>query len=432
MSRLRDYICNKSEMSERDYQRSKLCFVIDGSFSAGAMCFVGTTYLTGLLGAMGTSEALSNFILSLVLPTGLIQIFAPLLSKRLTYKKPFVYVCRFFDKLLQILAFLVPFFLGTGELAIAVMCLLLVCGNLTAYIMTPFYNDIFVRCASHGGGLGRFCGTKDSISNVCSAVCSFLAGMIAKRTISGGSIDGYKILGIIALVFWAVEIIGMFFVKEPYEPPKPVEKTGSYRKIFSDLFTEEKLKSYLKFTVAYNGGAHMVSTLMSILCIQRVHISLEYMSYLSVATLATATLLAPVLGNLSDKIGNKKVLLFGLACLGTSYILYGFMNEHNALVFKTIASVLTGVSNASITAPAFSLLCSVVPDDERPEYFSCISTLTMIVGYCASLIATAVLGVAKGFHITLFGISIYEINLLFFVALLMLVFSGRALIRMKK
>lgn len=431
MKQLRNYFHNKSEMSEKDYFVSRLCFIIDGAFATGAVCFIAATYLTGLLGEMGASAALTNFILSLNLPTGIIQILVPIISRKLKFKKPFVFTCRFFDKFLQILAFLTPFIFGTGAVSVAIMCVLIILGNLLAYVMTPFFNDIFIRCASHGGGLGKYCGTKDSVSNVCSALCSFAAGLISKHFISDGSIGGYAYLGIVALFFWAVGIISFFFVKEPCEPVKTDENAVGYRKIFSDMFGDKKLKSYMKFAIFYNTGAYMVSSLISIICIQRVHISLEYMSYLGVATLVAATLLAPVLGNLSDKIGNKKVLVFGLTCLGATYMLHGLMNERNALVLKTVAAVLQGVSSAAISAPSFSFLCGAVPNENRASYLSCISTVTLVVGYLASLAATAVLGAANGFYITLFGMKLYEINLLFFVATAFLAVSCAVLLRQK-
>lgn len=432
MLQLKNYLYNKSDMSKRDYVISKLCFIIDGAFSTGASCFIAATYLTGLLGELGVSEALTNFILSISLPTGLIQILAPIISKKLNYKKPFVFTCRFFEKILQIIAFLSPFIFGTGKASIVIMCVLFIIGNLLAHIMTPFFNDIFIKCGTYGGGFGKYCGTKDSITHVCSALCSFMAGIISKRFIVDGSTDGYIYLGIIALCFWVIHIIAIFFVKEPYVSVKAAERTVGYKKIFSDIFTDEKLKPYMQYSLTYNAGVYMVSSLISILCIQRVHISLEYMSYLSVATLVISTLLAPVLGGLSDKIGSKRVLMLGLTCLGVSYTLHGFMNEQNALTFKIIASVLQGVSNAAISAPSFSFLTAAVPPDNRPAYLSCITTVTLVIGYCASLVSTAVLGVANGFYISVFGIKFYEINLLFFAATLLLAVSCIFLIRQRK
>lgn len=432
MGIISNYFVNKNEMSERDYSISKIAFIGDEAFAVGVAQFITAPHLAGLLKELGASEAMSNFILSLNLPAGLIQLLIPLFIGKVVFKKPFIYYCRFFDKLPLILTFFVPLIFGRGMASVVAIGILLLLSYIHGQIMIPFRNDLFMQCASDGNGIGKFCGIKDSVANITAGLSAFLAGTITTWFVKDGDIVGYSRLASIALVFWFLGMISLFFVKEPYNPSREKERSENLKKVFTRMLKDQKFRPYVKFILIYNFGANLVASLTNVMSVQRMGISLSFMTYSAMACLVIMTVCAPIFGKISDKAGHKKILALSIVLIALTHLCHAFMTPENAIVLKVIGVVLSGVGSAALGAPLFSFLYQSLPETGRASYMSCISALTLAVSYVASIITTFVLGMFEGFYITLFGIRFYEMNLIFVVGAIIVMMSTVAFISEKK
>ena len=92
MGRISEYFCNRHPMTEREYKVSRIAFIGDEAFAVGVMQFMTAPHIAGLLKELGSSEAMSNFILSLNLPAGLVQMLIPLFIGKITFKKTFIQI----------------------------------------------------------------------------------------------------------------------------------------------------------------------------------------------------------------------------------------------------------------------------------------------------------------------------------------------------
>lgn len=74
---------------------------------------------------------------------------------------------------------------------------------------------------------------------------------------------------------------------------------------------------------------------------------------------------APILGNISDRVGRRPVLLFALAALGVDYTIMGLAP---ALWWLFVGRTLAGMAGASFI-PAYAYLADVTPPDKRAQNF---------------------------------------------------------------
>ncbi len=74
---------------------------------------------------------------------------------------------------------------------------------------------------------------------------------------------------------------------------------------------------------------------------------------------------APILGNLSDRVGRRPVLLFSLAALGVDYTIMGLAP---ALSWLFVGRTLAGIAGASFI-PAYAYLADVTPPEKRAQNF---------------------------------------------------------------
>jgi len=94
-----------------------------------------------------------------------------------------------------------------------------------------------------------------------------------------------------------------------------------------------------------------------------------YGGWLGFVYAAMQFVFAPVLGNLSDRFGRRRVLLFAIGALGIDYIIMGFAPTLAWLFFgRTIA----GVAGASFT-PAYAYVADISPPEKRAQNFGVIS-----------------------------------------------------------
>ena len=104
-----------------------------------------------------------------------------------------------------------------------------------------------------------------------------------------------------------------------------------------------------------------------------------YGGWLWFAYAVTQFFSAPVLGNLSDRVGRRPVLLFALAALGLDYLIMGFAPT---ITWLFVGRTLAGIAGASFI-PAYAYLADITPPEKRAQTFGIVGAafgLGFIVG----------------------------------------------------
>ena len=78
---------------------------------------------------------------------------------------------------------------------------------------------------------------------------------------------------------------------------------------------------------------------------------------------------APVLGNLSDRYGRRRVILFAVGALGIDYIIMGLAPT---LAWLFIGRAISGAAGASFT-PAYAYVADISPPERRAQNFGIVS-----------------------------------------------------------
>ena len=78
---------------------------------------------------------------------------------------------------------------------------------------------------------------------------------------------------------------------------------------------------------------------------------------------------APILGNLSDRYGRRRVILFAVGALGIDYIIMGFAPT---LAWLFVGRAIAGAAGASFT-PAYAYVADISPPEKRAQNFGVVS-----------------------------------------------------------
>lgn len=94
-----------------------------------------------------------------------------------------------------------------------------------------------------------------------------------------------------------------------------------------------------------------------------------YGGWLGFVYAAMQFVVAPILGNLSDRYGRRRVILFAVGALGIDYIIMGFAPT---LAWLFVGRAIAGAAGASFT-PAYAYVADISPPDKRAQNFGVVS-----------------------------------------------------------
>jgi DHA1 family tetracycline resistance protein-like MFS transporter len=94
-----------------------------------------------------------------------------------------------------------------------------------------------------------------------------------------------------------------------------------------------------------------------------------YGGWLGFVYAAMQFVFAPILGNLSDRYGRRRVLLFAIGALGIDYIIMGFAPT---LAWLFVGRMIAGAAGASFT-PAYAYVADISPPEKRAQNFGVVS-----------------------------------------------------------
>jgi DHA1 family tetracycline resistance protein-like MFS transporter len=94
-----------------------------------------------------------------------------------------------------------------------------------------------------------------------------------------------------------------------------------------------------------------------------------YGGWLGFVYAAMQFVFAPILGNLSDRYGRRRVILFAVGALGIDYIIMGFAPT---LAWLFVGRSIAGAAGASFT-PAYAYVADISPPEKRAQNFGVVS-----------------------------------------------------------
>ena len=419
MGFIKKLLFNKDEFTKKDISFAKKGFIAENAINSSVTGFATGTYMVGLLTLLGATEAENSFILSLKNVAGLFMLLVPVITKNMVHKKPFALMCRFFDKFLLSILFLLPFIFGMGRHTVFIMGVVAFLSYIFSQLDHPVYTEWFMKCTQNEKQIGRFNSIRISALYVAMLVTSFTSARIIDAHTGENEIYGYMWLGIIAVILVLVQFGILAFIKEPYSEKVQTKKTEGTLESLKSMFKNKQIRPYLKF-LFINQIGYVIATggLSSILCVQRYGMSVSFIAYIGIGGYVLRILGTFLTGKLTDKIGGKVTCAIGYIIFAASCIFYVFMTAENVIIMRICVEVLFTIAWAFIDVATLPTQLAFIPEEKRGSYIACYTTLIMMLSTAVSWSVTAVVSLFNGFKVNLFGFEFSEMNLMFAVAFL--------------
>jgi len=176
-----------------------------------------------------------------------------------------------------------------------------------------------------------------------------------------------------------------------------------------------KDRNFMKLCRAYflwNGVIMISAPFFSYHQLTNLHLSLTLVSFSTVAMSLLSILFYRVWGRISDRMGNKSVLVFGILIVGTTPILWILMNDVTWPAAMVIDVLFASVGWAALNIAFIALPMEVSPD-ASPMYFALYFAAGGVGGVAGSLIGGISAEILSGLRFAFLGFHLYGIQLMF-------------------
>ncbi len=397
--RFKDFLWNKKDMLPGEYGYARIGFTIDAVCDGAAAAWLSP--LVALLTWLGMKEAPISFVVSLASAAGLLQLFIPSLTGKRTHKKPFIFLMRLLSRPVMALAFCLPFIIGRNLSAAVCIAVVYFITSVFTNFYTPLQQIWFMDCAKWGGGVGKYFGAKDGICNV-GRMLSYLVSAIITSTFIGEQ-EGYAYLsfGVLAFIMAVFALTAIFFIKEPPIPHEEKKQKVNVLATAKEMFANPKIRRFLLYIFVFTFAHNFTGVVMGVYQIQRLHLTVSFLSILTVGDLIIESIMAPIWGRFSTKLGMRRLLMISILLIGSSFIPYIFATRENAKLIAAISVFISAMGFSAYGFSSFSYMFEVYPEANRSAYMVCGNTMSSVFTYGVSLLGTFCLAVFGGFTFTI-------------------------------
>jgi MFS family permease len=243
---------------------------------------------------------------------------------------------------------------------------------------------------------GRYFGLRNSAANLTNLISVPLTGVIVSRWM-GGSIEGYGLVLILALVFGFISLGFQNFMVDvnPQESfnfsskAQPIERDTSAEEIPEIVLSPQPTfwqdGNFLKFLLYFHlwtFSVNLSAPFFNVYMLDQLGLELNHVTlYNSLA--AGANLLMLILwGKLADRIGNRPILL-GVGIIFAVFPLLWLFTGINALsvwVLLPLLHCLSGGTSAAIELCTNNLQLEIAPQRNQSTYFGVAAAVAGISG----------------------------------------------------
>lgn len=402
-----------------EYRKTRRLSILEGTIYNGFFIVTQGYLLTGLALQYGSSELTIAIIGVLPILAQMMQIFAPLISRKFSTRKR----AMLFNAGVGRMVFsAIPITLVLGFRNQSILLIILSIVALFNSLAGNFWVSL-IKGVVPPEKTGKFFGIRNVIISTFSMVMTLVYSFILDH--SSDQRTGFIIITIIA----ALHALGSEIVlSRHYDPPR---KTMGRSRIFKEVLGNFKFRQFLIFSFMWNAGVTLASPFFSYHQIVNLGLDYSYLSYMTILISLTSMIFYPIWGKLSDEIGHQNVAEFGI--IGASMIgfMWVFMNPSTYPVLMPIDGVLSGLVWAAINLSLFTTIMLLVPGDNVEPYFGVLSFVNGLAALCGSLIGGLLATYLKLIQFSVMGIELYGVQLLFLASGFIRVFSWLLLRKLK-
>ncbi|MCL6589464.1 MAG: MFS transporter [Firmicutes bacterium] len=367
---------HSNHISGRELRRSLNLVILGVAFGIVFFVVLNGAPLTGFIRALGAGDLLYSFIMALPLLGSVGQFLAAYFLEN-TGKRKLLFLISGFMRLLWVPVALLPLLMPSGLSGVRtgiitfLIALWALANAVTGITFSSWMGDLVPE-----GIRGRFFGRRMMIFTIMTALSGLAIG---KYLDSFHDYKGFAILFGIVTILGVADISCFFGVKDP---PMPAPETKiPFRKLCLLPFQDKNYFMFLLFIAIWNFGMNFAAPFFNVYMLEQLH-----MNYFSiflgaqlVSNLATV-LFVQVWGKMTDKFGNKPVMVICSSVVMFLPMFWCFATPQNHLIVIPIINLLAGSFWPGYDISATNLAIWLAPPRNRSIYIATYTVFASLIG----------------------------------------------------
>lgn len=257
---------------------------------------------------------------------------------------------------------------------------------------------------------GRYFGVRNTVAGIATMAATYLAGLLLDGfRAQGGEAAGYAVIFGIAIL---AAIGSALLVARQPEPPLQPKGRVSIGDLVSGPLHDRRFRSYVLTATGWALVTGIASPFFNAYGLSTLKLSFSFLALTAIVTSIVALIFTPLLGQLMDKHGYRRVML--LCLIGTLPLPWGWvLSTPDNLVPLWLTSIFSGVFWPGVNQGLVNILMERAPADHRGAAMASHSAVTGIGTLTAGLLGGVIAASLGTTTIALGPIVLTNMSILF-------------------
>jgi len=362
---------------------SRRVYLVENSVAAVIFSLGTGNFIAGLLSFMGATPATCALIGAFPQLGCVMQLVSPFLFERLRKRKGCIILCCFAFRLLLGLAGVIPL-LCVGEGAGAVVPVYLV-AFLMAGFVTPGLNQWIMDLAP-SEKRGSFFARRDILSSIISAgAILIMSRLLDGRIAADRAREGYLLVFSTVAFLSVIDVLLLTRIAEPRD-------SKIIQLMPKDLllpFRNGRFRPIILFIVLWFFTQNLSSGFLAVYQLTVLKLDHSMIAAMAVISSAAGMVMSLVWGRVADKVGWKRLMLYGCVLMAAGYIGWFCLPVSLAFLAPAVQCVTTAGSSAYHMSN-LNMQYQLCPKEGKTAYLGVTAAVSNLAGYAAVLLGAQV------------------------------------------
>ena len=392
-------------LDSKEYLRSRRAYRLECMFEYFVALLVSGAFLATLLTSIGVSDAVTGIISSFISLAFLFQIFSIFVVRKVSNTKRFVIIFHFLSQMFFMAIYLIPFLPFAAEykqVAIIISILLAYFGNYFVTSMIYNWGNSHVdprKRASYSAG-------KEMLSLIAGMAVTLVLGYVMDYFEMMDNLDGGFIFAAISIFIFSVcDLVCLLLIKNRINPVKE-KKPVPMKTVLKKTVGNKNFVNVIILTSLWEMGRYTTFGFMGTYQIKELAYTVGAVQIINIVANFARFAVSKPFGIYSDKTSFSKGAEIGLIIAAISFAVNMFTTPESKM-FVIVYTILYNVAAAGTSQNFFSIAYSYVDAEYFVEASAIKNSISGILGFVASIGASALLDNIQKNGNTFLGFHVY-------------------------
>ncbi|MCX6379507.1 MAG: MFS transporter [Armatimonadetes bacterium] len=412
------------ELNRLEVLRGLRIATYEASFATVWATLTTGIFLVGFALWLGANNLVIGLVTAIPTFAGLIQIVSSYFGERMKSRKSITAWFSLLGRGLWLPILLLPIFLPR-HLALYPFLILLTLSYIALNIPLPAYMS-WMSDLVPPDHRGRYFGRRNMIAGIVGMALALPAAKFLDFTTRQHDYGrvGYGILFGVAILGGIASFVCLLRQPEPPRHPAPPREDAPQGlagviAYYKTPFTDKNFMRLMLFNVIFGLGQNFAAPFYMVYAVKNLNVNYTQLQVFATMTSIASLASMPLWGYLSDRFGNKPLLVigaFGTATLPWYWIMVNQSRPSMMLLLLCSVHLMGGLSWAGVQLTQFNLLISLSPSQKTPIYVATMSAVTGLTGGLAPMVGSVLMKSMEGWSAHFLGNIWLNFHLTFLVS----------------